>query len=80
MRDIGRYLRAVSVLRLGERDINQELVREGFAWAYRWYLDRPYGSEYIQAEEQARRERRALWQQGNPMPPWEFRKQLRRQY
>lgn len=78
VRDIDRYRRAVSVVRLGGRDIDQEMVREGFAWAYRQYLDRPYASDYIQAEEEARRDRRGLWRQGNPQPPWEFRKGQRR--
>ncbi|GFO63642.1 thermonuclease family protein [Geomonas paludis] len=78
VRDIDRYRRAVSLVRLGKRDINQEMVREGFAWAYRQYLDRPYASEYIQAEEEARRERRGLWRLGNPQPPWEFRRLSRR--
>ena len=76
--DIDRYRRAVSVVWLGERNINQEMVREGFAWAYRRYLDRPHASEYIGAEEQARREGRGLWRQGNPQPPWEFRRHSRR--
>jgi endonuclease YncB( thermonuclease family) len=53
------------------------MVREKFAWAYRQYLDRPYASEYIQAVEEARRERWGLWRLGNPQPPWEFRKALR---
>lgn len=75
--DIDRYKRAVSVVWLGERNINKEMVREGFAWAYRQYLDRPHASEYLQAEEQARRERRGLWRQSNPQPPWEFRKMQR---
>lgn len=82
VRDIDRYRRAVSMVRLGNRDINRdinrEMVREGFAWAYRQYLERPYASDYIQAEESARRERRGLWRQGNPQPPWEFRRLLRR--
>jgi len=75
--DIDRYRRAVAVVRYGNRNINQEMVREGFAWAYRRYLDRPHASEYIGAEEQARRERRGLWRQSNPLPPWEFRKMLK---
>ena len=74
---IDRYRRAVSVVWLGERNINKEMVREGFAWAYRQYLERPHTSEYIQAEDQARRERRGLWRQVNPQPPWEFRKAQR---
>ncbi|GFO68586.1 hypothetical protein GMLC_21650 [Geomonas limicola] len=75
--DIDRYKRSVAILRLGNRDINQEMVREGWAWAYRQYLDRPHASGYIASEAAARRERLGLWQQGNPQPPWEFRKALR---
>lgn len=78
VRDIDRYRRTISVVRLGGRDINQEMVREGVAWAYRQYLDRPYASDYIQAEELARKERRGLWRQGNPQPPWEFRTMQRK--
>ncbi|GFO63648.1 hypothetical protein GMPD_15670 [Geomonas paludis] len=53
VREIDRYRWTVSV------------VREGFAWAYRQNLERPYASEYIRAEEEARRERRGLWRQGS---------------
>jgi micrococcal nuclease len=76
--DMDRYRRAVSIIRSGNRNINREMVRQGYAWAYRQYLDRPHASEYIDAEEQARRERRGLWRQANPQPPWEFRKMLRK--
>ena len=74
--DVDRYGRTVSVVRLGERNVNREMVADGWAWAYRQYLDRPHASEYIDAEEQARKARKGLWQQSNPQPPWEFRKLL----
>lgn len=77
--DIDQYKRFVAVVWIGNRNINREMVTEGFAWAYRQYLDRPHASEYIEAEEQARKERRGLWQQYNPQPPWEFRKSLKRE-
>ncbi|MDD2734566.1 MAG: thermonuclease family protein [Desulfuromonadaceae bacterium] len=72
---VDRYRRLVALVRLGERDINREMVSEGWAWAYRQYLDRPYQSEYIAAEETARKAGIGLWRQDNPQPPWEFRKQ-----
>jgi endonuclease YncB( thermonuclease family) len=72
--DTDRYGRTVSIVWLGSRNINLEMVQEGWAWAYTQYLDRPHASEYIQAEEQARKARKGLWQQSNPQPPWEFRK------
>lgn len=72
--DIDRYGRTVSIVWLDNRNINLEMVADGWTWAYKQYLDRPHASEYIQAEEQARAKRLGLWQQGNPQPPWEFRK------
>ncbi len=75
--DIDRYHRIVAVLYLGSRDVNREMVRQGYAWAYREYLRGPYTSEYIDAEREARNSHLGLWQQMNPLPPWEFRRRLR---
>lgn len=75
--DTDQYKRAVAIVWLGNRNINREMVSEGWGWAYRQYLDRPHASEYIQAEEQARRAHIGLWQQNKPTSPWEFRKTLK---
>jgi micrococcal nuclease len=72
--DKDRYRRSVGVVYSNGRDINAEMVREGHAWAFREYLERPYASEYIRAEEEARRARRGLWAENNPKPPREFRR------
>ena len=72
--DIDRYKRMVSVVMLGNRNINKEMVAEGHAWAYKQYLKTPYRSEFIEAEGQARAKKLGLWKQDNPLPPWEFRK------
>lgn len=79
VRDVDKYDRLVSVIWLGSRDINREMVAEGWAWAYRKYLDRPHASDYVGAEEQARARRAGLWRDVNPQPPWEFRKAVRMQ-
>jgi len=75
---IDRYKRAVSIVYLGETNVNQGMVSAGWAWAYRRYLDRPHASEYLEAEETARSARRGLWKDRNPEPPWEFRREQRR--
>lgn len=75
---IDRYGRTVSIVWLGDRNINKEMVSDGWAWAYRQYLDRAHASGYITAEEQARSAKKGLWQQNNPQPPWEFRKSLKK--
>lgn len=71
--DIDQYKRAVAVIRYEGRDINREMVSEGWAWAYRHYLEAPYASGYIDSENRARSRRAGLWRESNPQPPWEFR-------
>jgi endonuclease YncB( thermonuclease family) len=53
------------------------MVAEGMAWSYRQYLQGPYASEYLDAEERARSSRTGLWRDTNPRPPWEFRRALK---
>jgi micrococcal nuclease len=76
--DIDRYRRMVGIVYLDGKNINEEMVRLGLAWAYRRYLDAPYASEFIGAEQEAREKGLGLWQEPNPMPPWEFRRRTRR--
>jgi micrococcal nuclease len=71
------YKREVCMVRKEGMDINLEMVKRGYAWAYVRYLKRPYASEYIEAENEARTKRLGLWQDANPQPPWEFRKMTR---
>jgi endonuclease YncB( thermonuclease family) len=75
--DIDQYQRTVAVIRYDGRDINREMVDEGMAWAYRQYLQGPYASDYLGAEQSARSRRAGLWRDVNPLPPWEFRQALR---
>jgi len=74
---VDRYKREVGIVYLESRNINLQMVKEGWAWAYTQYLDRPYASEYLDTEKEARTKRLGLWQQRNPQPPWEFRKLMR---
>lgn len=52
------------------RNVNLALVQQGMAWAYSQTLP-----IYRQAEQQARQQRRGLWQDKNPINPYEWRKQ-----
>jgi endonuclease YncB( thermonuclease family) len=72
--DVDRYHREVGRIYLGERFINMEMVRDGFAWRYIQY-DKP--GEFAAAEADAREHRRGLWTDPNPTPPWEWRKTRR---
>lgn len=76
MMGIDRYRRAVAIVWLGPRNINLELVADGWAWAYKQHLDRPYSPEFLEVEDKARKAQMGIWRQGNPQPPWEFRTTL----
>jgi endonuclease YncB( thermonuclease family) len=70
-----RYGRIVGDVHFGDRDINREMVHDGFAWWYRQYA--PKSKALEQAEAEAKKEKRGLWHDKDPEPPWEFRKQER---
>jgi len=75
--DIDRYRRMVSMIWLGNRNVNLEMVREGYAEAYREYLKEPYYAQFIDAEQVAKSGRKGIWRLGNYERPSEFRKRLR---
>lgn len=69
--DKDRYGRWVGKVYQGEVDVNEKLVREGYAWRFPTY---DKAREYADAEAEARRAKRGLWWDKDPIPPWEFRK------
>lgn len=75
--DVDTHGRSVGIVSEGDVNVNLAMVRTGWAWAYRRHLSAPYASEFIDAEREARARRLGLWQDANPMPPWEFRRRTR---
>lgn len=69
-----RYGRTLGTLWIGETDANREMIRMGYAWAYRRYLR---DQSLIEVEADAKASRRGLWSDPNPIPPWDFRKVAR---
>jgi endonuclease YncB( thermonuclease family) len=59
---------------LDNRQINVEMLKDGFAWVSLKHFANQPSPEYLQAEDHARREQHGLWKQKNPQPPWEFKK------
>jgi len=71
------YDRVVGVVYLAGRDINLEQIRAGYAWWYRAYAaEQPHDARrsYERAEVEARQERRGLWVDNGPVPPWVWRR------
>lgn len=76
--DIDRYGRIVAVVRSQGRIVNKELVDNGLAWFYERYCrDKQLCDPMEKSERKAREARRGLWKDESPVPPWEWKKQVR---
>lgn len=77
-----QYGRLVGKVFFEGMDINLEQVRSGMAWHYKEY-EREQSIEdrefYARAEDEARRARRGLWRDANPVEPSEFRREERQE-
>jgi micrococcal nuclease len=60
-------------------DIGAQMIRDGVAWldpSNQYRLNATDRAVYQESEAAARSERRGLWQQENPVAPWEFARAL----
>lgn len=65
----------------GEDDLQLRLLQGGHVWHFAMYADEQTARErslYARAQSLARANRRGLWKQARPMPPWNCRDELRR--
>lgn len=70
-KDTDRYGRTIGVIEVDGRNLNLALVRSGYAWWYRKYAGD--NEELAEAETEARKAKRGLWQDATPVPPWDWR-------
>ncbi len=68
-RGLDKYGRTLGVCFVDGRDVNAQMVRQGFAWAFV-----KYSTSYVKEEAEARAQGLGIWQ-GEAMPAWEYRAQ-----
>ena len=71
-----RYGRQVGKVLVNGQDVNLVQVERGMAWFYRQYQREQSPNDrrlYEAAEDAARADKRGLWRDAEPLPPWEFR-------
>ena len=71
---LDKYRRTLGSIYLDGLDVNAEQVRQGMAWVFLRYSK---NAGFIQLQAEAREQRRGLWFDSEPVPPWEWRKQKR---
>ena len=66
-----RYGRKLGRLYWQGMDINRELVSAGYAWVYDQYVT---DSSFYENQSKARNLKKGLWEDQNPLEPWNWRK------
>jgi endonuclease YncB( thermonuclease family) len=71
-----RYERLVAQVNVGGVNVNEQLVRDGHAWAYRRYMKKATGPRFCALEAAARSAHRGLWSlpDGDWIYPSEWRR------
>jgi endonuclease YncB( thermonuclease family) len=71
-----KYGRIVGKVMVEGQDVCLEQVKAGLAWHYKEYQNEQSPEDrqlYAEAEQEARRARKGLWQDILPQSPWEYR-------
>jgi len=69
--------RSVGIIWLGNRNINLEMVQDGYAEAYVERLSEPYLSQFVQAQKEAKSAKKGIWSIWDYERPSDFRKRLK---
>ena len=67
------YRHNVSIVKLGDLTLNEEMVRLGYAWVNPENCRKPVCKAWQAVLDEARTEKTGLWRQKNPVPPWLWR-------
>lgn len=65
-----KYNRILGTIFYNEKDINYKMIEAGYAWHYKYYDDT---KEYEAAEIEAQNKKIGLWQDNDPIAPWDYR-------
>ncbi|WP_267926080.1 thermonuclease family protein [Desulfolithobacter dissulfuricans] len=71
--DKDRYGRTVGLVYINGQNVNELLVKEGYAWVYRKYCRESFCDDWMRHEKQAQDGKLGLWADSAPVPPWEWR-------
>jgi endonuclease YncB( thermonuclease family) len=71
--DVDRYQRIVAVVKVNGVNVNEELIKNGYAWRYPQYCKESFCKDWVIKEYYAKNSGKGLWKDNNPIPPWEWR-------
>ncbi len=66
------------IISLEGLELNQELLKNGLAWHFKRYSKGDKDSTlYANLQKEAKQQKKGLWVQENPVPPWKYRSEIR---
>lgn len=68
------YGRVVAEVTRNNKVLNKELVQAGLAWVSPRYCKKSFCTAWQESENIARNERRGLWRDERPDPPWQWKR------
>lgn len=71
--DRDKYGRFVALARKGPLNVNEYMVRSGYAWVHIYYCKAKECDTWYVFEHEARRKKRGIWKYDNQVPPWEWK-------
>lgn len=69
-----RYGRVLGEVYVGNINVNEAMLKAGYAWHFKKYSK---DKHLAVLEDQARKQKRGLWADPNPIAPWDWRKRKR---
>ena len=70
-----RWKRIIADIYVRNEWINFKMVKNGYAWHFKKYSK---DKKLAGAEENARKKRIGLWKMNDPVPPWNYRKPVKK--
>ncbi len=68
--DQDRYGRTVGLLTVDGMNVNEAILKAGYAWVYNQYCRKAFCSDWQAIQDAVQKARIGLWSHPDPIPPW----------
>jgi endonuclease YncB( thermonuclease family) len=68
-----RYKRTVGLVSINGVNLNESIVKNGYAWVYRQYCKESFCMDWSKLESVARQQNNGMWADPHIIPPWDWR-------
>ena len=76
-----KYGRLLAVIYLdNSKTLNLLSIEKGYAWVHKYYCDEKICDKWLLAEDNAKKSRKGLWQNDNPVAPWIWKNKEKNYY